>query len=119
MEGFIFTIAKNIVYNKSRHRVYEVAYKEYFSRFGNATASVTEELLDYEELDGLIRSGCEKLPPMRRKVFLLSRMEGLSHNEIAEKLNTSTSNIKNQIYKALIFLKEHLRTHNLVLCALL
>ena len=113
-EGFIFTIAKNIVYNKARHRVYEMAYKKYLSHSADPSASVTEEMLEFRELERLIRSACEELPPMRRKVFLLSRMEGFSHNEIAEKLNTSTSNIKNQIYKAMIFLKEHLRTNNVV-----
>lgn len=108
-EGFIYTIAKNVVYNKARHRVYELAYKEYLSRTGSAAASFTEEMLEFQELNDLIKTLCDELPPLRRKVFLLSRMEGASHEEIAQNLNTSTSNIKNHIHKALTFFKKHLK----------
>lgn len=118
-ESYIFTIAKNIAYNKARDHVYELAYKEYAMKLGNTDTYDVEKQLDLKELELLIQASCQKLPPVRRKVFMMSRFGGLTNDEIAETLNTSTSNIKNHIYKALIFLKEHLRTHNLVRCVLL
>lgn len=41
------------------------------------------------------------LPPIRRKVFMLSRIDGFSHKEIAELLNISTKTIESHITKAL------------------
>jgi RNA polymerase sigma-70 factor (ECF subfamily) len=57
-----------------------------------------------EQLNGII----EKLPAQCREIFLLSRMEGLPHKIIAEKLNISENTVKVQIFRALCKLKETL-----------
>lgn len=113
-DSFLFSIAKNLVYNKARHRAYGFAYKEYVTLHGSQTENVTENTVRFNELANLIQATCRQLPPVRREVFTLSRIEGLSHSEIAEKLNTSTSNIKNHIHKALRFLKEQIQMHETV-----
>jgi len=105
-DSFLFTIAKNLIYNKAKHRAYVFAYKEYLSLNGNQNENSTENMMDFNELDSLIQTACRQLPPVRREIFKLSRIDGLSNSEIAKKLNTSTSNVKNHIYKAILFLKE-------------
>lgn len=109
--SFLYTIAKNLVYNKAKHRVYQFAYNEYVSLYDRQAESLTENMVQFNELHELVQSACQKLSPVRREVFILSRMEGLSHREIAERLNTSTSNVKNHIHKALRFLKEQLQVY--------
>jgi len=42
-------------------------------------------------------------------VFKLSRVEGLSHKEIAEQLNISPNTVKNHMVEALKTLKSHLK----------
>jgi|SRR5690554_5794948 len=111
-ESFLFTIAKNIVYNKARHRVHEFAYKEYIRTFADILAHDTEEQFDFRELEDFIQVSCQQLPPVRREVFMLSRFHGLTNEEIADRLHTSTSNINNHIYKALIFLRKQIMTHH-------
>lgn len=113
-DSFLFTMAKNLVYNKARHRAYRFAYKEYVALYGSQAENATENTVEFNQLANLIQAVCRQLPPVRREVFTLSRIEGLSHNEIAEKLNTSTSNVKNHIHKALRFLKEQIQMHEIV-----
>ena len=113
-DSFLFTIAKNLIYNRSKHRAYVFAYKEYLSLYGTRTENFTENTVDFNELDALIQAACRQLPPVRREIFRLSRIEGLSNSEIAEKLNTSTSNVKNHIYKAILFLKEKIRVNEVI-----
>ncbi|MEQ9437415.1 MAG: RNA polymerase sigma-70 factor [Cyclobacteriaceae bacterium] len=113
-EGFLYTIAKNLVFNKAKRRVYDFAYKEYLSFSNHQVEYATENHLLYNELNELVNSACEQLPPVRREVFTMSRMDGLSNREIAEKLNTSTSNVKNHINKALRFLKEQIQIHETI-----
>lgn len=54
-----------------------------------------QEILDleYEVL--------EKLPDQQKKVYILSRMEGLTHKEIARRLNIAPNTVKNHIIQAL------------------
>lgn len=113
-DSFLYTIAKNLVYNKARHRAYRFAYKEYVTLYGSQTEKTTENTVHFNELTNLIQAVCLQLPPVRREVFTMSRIDGLSHSEIAEKLNTSTSNVKNHIHKALRFLKEQIQMHEII-----
>lgn len=49
-----------------------------------------------------------ELSPRQKEIFQLSREEGLSHNEIAEKLGISTNTVKNHLVTILSFLKRGL-----------
>ncbi|HWP81408.1 MAG TPA: sigma factor-like helix-turn-helix DNA-binding protein [Bacteroidota bacterium] len=48
------------------------------------------------------------MSPKCRTIFLLSRMELLSNNEIAERLHISPKTVENQITRALKILRRHL-----------
>lgn len=48
----------------------------------------------------------ERMPEQRRRVFLMSREEGMTSPEIAEKLNVSVRTVEQHIYKALQDLKK-------------
>jgi RNA polymerase sigma-70 factor (family 1) len=47
-----------------------------------------------------------QLPPQRRHIFELNKLEGLSYPEIAERLGISERTVKNQVYRAMLQLKE-------------
>ncbi len=63
---------------------------------------------DIVELSSVIKETISQLPPECGRIFRMSREEGLSHKEIAEKLNISENTVKVQIYRALLRLKEAL-----------
>ena len=58
-------------------------------------------LLENKELKSIIHKAIDTLPEKRRIIFTLCRLQGLSHKEIAEKLNISTKTIENQMTQAL------------------
>jgi len=60
------------------------------------------------ELEQRIKETIDQLPAERRKIFIMSRFDGLKYREIAEKLNISVKTVENQMYQALRFLREKL-----------
>jgi RNA polymerase sigma-70 factor (ECF subfamily) len=61
------------------------------------------------ELTENIEKSLNELPPKCREIFILSRVEKLRHNEIAEKLGISAKTVEVQIRKASLILKEKLK----------
>lgn len=73
---------------------------------GNASGA--NELMEIQELQQRINFLVDQLPERCRIVFILSRFEEMSYQEIADELDISTKTVENQISKALKFLKENL-----------
>lgn len=69
---------------------------------------VTEESVDTSVMDAKIWKAIEKLPPRCKEIFLMSKRDGLSNEEIAEELGISIKTVKNQMTKAFSDLREEL-----------
>lgn len=67
-----------------------------------------EELMEYKELQQQIDQIIEELPSRCQEVFKLSRLEHLTHKEIAEKLAISTKTVEYHIANALVYLRSQL-----------
>jgi RNA polymerase sigma-70 factor, ECF subfamily len=64
-----------------------------------------------QELEEKLSQSIQSLPEQCREIFILSRMDDLSHEEIAKKKNISTNTVKVQIYRALIKLRIDLKEY--------
>lgn len=65
-----------------------------------------EERIQIAERDARLWTAIEGLPPERRKIFLLSKRDGLKYQEIAEELHISIKTVENQLSKAMKALRE-------------
>jgi RNA polymerase sigma-70 factor, ECF subfamily len=113
-DSYLFRIAKNLVYNKARHQVYEQAYGKYLTGQDEALQNTTQHQIEYQELNHLLEETYTTMPPTRKQVFMMSRLEGLSNGEIAEQLQTSNSNIENHINKALHAIRRKLEHYKII-----
>lgn len=64
-----------------------------------------------KELTSLIKQAINSLPEQCRKIFLLSRDEELTYEEISQRLNISVNTIKTQIKISLSKLRESLKDY--------
>lgn len=108
VNGFIFTITKNIILKKIRRRAYSTVLEKYWSVTYSTTTRNTEEYLDLKELEELTREFIEKLPGKQRKIMMLRINEDLNNDDIAKQLNLSKRTVENQIYRALKKLRKYL-----------
>ncbi len=114
-ESFLFTIAYNATISLFRKRVSEKKYLEHLQ----ALQQVKEapDLIDevqFDDLNEKIQSLLEKVTPRQQEIFRLSRESGLTHHEIAQKLNISENTVKKHIANTLTFLKENLDSSLLI-----
>lgn len=65
-------------------------------------------LLQEKEMQETINRVVNELPEQCRKIFILSRENGLRHKEIAQQLCISPKTVEVQIYRALKYLKQQL-----------
>jgi len=59
----------------------------------------------HEEANLLLAMALDKMPAKRRQIFSMSRLEGLPHKDIANKLGLSVRTVESHIYAALATLK--------------
>ena len=67
----------------------------------NADAAINHDPVVGKQLIQKVTETIENLPPECRKVFILSREEGLTYLEISNRLSISPKTVENQISKAL------------------
>lgn len=65
----------------------------------------------YEEVSNIIDQALTALPEQCRKIFMMSRFDGMRYNEIANTLNLSPKTIENQMGKALKTMRAALSEH--------
>ncbi|MEQ7801034.1 RNA polymerase sigma-70 factor [Pedobacter sp. ASV1-7] len=80
----------------------------------HAIRNTTEEEILANELEQFTENVISKLPKQQQLIFKLSRVEGLSHQEIANQLNISPNTVKNHIVEALKTLKAQLKYSDLI-----
>lgn len=69
---------------------------------------VDSETIDTSERDAAIWKAIDDLPAKCRMIFLLSKRDGLSNQEIADELGISIKTVKNQMTKAFSRLRQSL-----------
>lgn len=60
-----------------------------------------DEAVDNSVKEARIWSAIDRLPAKRRRIFLMSRRDGMKYSEIAQSLGLSENTVRNQISKAL------------------
>jgi len=108
-ESFLFTIAHNAMVNLLKKRVTEQKYVEHVKSLQviNESYELTDEI-HYKELEQKFLGLLDELSPRQKEIFQLSREEGLSNKEIADKLGISIQTVKNHLVTTLSFLKNKL-----------
>lgn len=108
LRSFIFKIAENALIDKARgaaarHAEHHVNIDEQPEE--GATVHM-EQAISAEQKLTLLKSAILALPDKTRQVFLLSRFEGQSYPQIAERLGVSVKAVEKHMSKALKICRE-------------
>jgi RNA polymerase sigma-70 factor (family 1) len=99
-ESYILTIAARHTLDQIKKRLNEHKMLQRFSAGLSPTHNEPEELLLLKD-EELIQRAVDQLPPQQKSVYLLSRKQGLSYEEIGQELKISPNTVRNHLVKAL------------------
>lgn len=109
-EAFLFCVAKNKALDflrwvqKSKYQQIELWNRMQEER----PSEMTDSRVLLADLETAVQEVVEQLSPQRKMVFVLSREQGLTYEQIAEKLNISTHTVRNHLAASLQFIRAHL-----------
>jgi RNA polymerase sigma-70 factor (ECF subfamily) len=100
-ESYILTIAARHTLDQIKKRLNEHKMLKRFSAGLSSAHNEPEELLLLKDTEELIQRAVDQLPPQQKSVYLLSRKQGLSYEEIGQELKISPNTVRNHLVKAL------------------
>lgn len=106
--SYLFTTAKNTFLNFCEHETIEYIYADYVLAHSQEASNHAEEQQNVKSLEKYLHELVGKMPPMRQRVFVMSRYQHLSNKEIAARLNISEKTVEVHITLALKELRERL-----------
>lgn len=110
LEAYIRTMARNRIYSEFRAWSKERANLENYTHQLPTSVDDCDFNLLNRQNEQLLEQILHTLPPRQKEVFTLARKEGLSHEQIAEKLNLSSGTVKNHMVRALQTIRMHLES---------
>lgn len=113
-KSFLFKTSYNLIIDLFRKKSKEKEYQAFLFDHFDTFADEANQDLYFEELSNELNKQIDKLPSKRKEIFILSRHQGLSHKQIAQKLEISSKTVENQIGLCLKFLKANLKDSQLI-----
>lgn len=104
LDAFIFRMAHNATINRLQHRV----VVQRFEQQRKKEAVETVEPVSTAELERRIDEAIAQLPDLRQRIFTMSRVDHMTHAQIAAELNISQRTVHYHISSALSFLRKRL-----------
>lgn len=118
----VYNISLNILRSNSVKESYKNKYAHQIdmrssSQYDPDRCSIITDLFT-KEVQSSIDEAIERLPDRCQTIFRMSFIHGLSHKDIAEKLEISVSTVDNQIYKALKLIRAYIPKEYMAILAL-
>ncbi len=107
-KGFVFMVAKNMMLNEIKHQKVVLKHQQQ-SKPKDYTNENPEFLLEKEQFYQKYQRALSKLSEEQRTAFLLNKVEGKKHQEIADMLNITKKVVEYRIYSAFKLIKEEIK----------
>jgi RNA polymerase sigma-70 factor (ECF subfamily) len=119
VESYLFRAVRNACLNYLKHKKIQDNYASAVQENYSSGIRLNDNPMETLELQKRIDESIESMPPERKKIFLLSRYDGLKYKEIADKLGISVKTVEAQMGKALKYLREELKEFMILIILLL
>ncbi|HEY9125316.1 MAG TPA: RNA polymerase sigma-70 factor [Bacteroidales bacterium] len=107
VKSLLYAIAANSIKNHFRHKkvVLNFAYSKNNESENSESADAD---LQQQEMHNKLLFILNEMPEKSKEVFLLNRIEKLTYQEIAKRLDLSVKTIEKRMHQALVHIRKHL-----------
>lgn len=114
LKSYLYTAVKNSCFTELAHSRVKDNYAQLLVKIHTQRENVAirfEDPLIASELEKDFSKAIETLPPECRRIFEMSRIEGLKYQEIADRLNISIKTVETQMSRALSKIRVELKDY--------
>lgn len=112
-KAFLFRVAKNLALTRLARKSRQIT--DYIEEAGDIagmeTAASSDEEIEAQQCFSLYCEAVASLPAKCRQVFLLRKVHGLCHKEIAERMALSVSSVEKYLREGILACQAHVRAH--------
>ena len=107
--NYLFIVARNHIFNELKKRSTDILFTNHLLGYFHDIKETPEKKLLLKETEQIIDQVIERLPQQQKMIYRLSREEGLSRNEMAERLGIAPNTVRNHLAKALEMIRHELQ----------
>ncbi len=107
--AYLFKAVRNRAYNYVRSEINRSVSLETAQHLSAQQEQQPDEITHYEDMYQDVEKAINELTSRRRSIYIMHRIEGKKHDEIAQELGISLKTVKEHMYQALRQIREHLR----------
>ncbi len=105
LQPYLFAITFNAIKKRFRKLERERKHVEAYALAKRSEKVVQSGDNEKDQLREWLENSLQQLPPRQRDIFILNKQEGLTAQEIADKLGLSRRTVENHLFRARAFLK--------------
>lgn len=110
-KAYLYKVITNICLDMARHEKIKQQHVQFVQKTANTSLEDENKVAEFKELQNDINTAISELPDQMRKIFELSRYEGMKYAEIALQLGISLKTVETQMSRALVKLRLKLASY--------
>jgi RNA polymerase sigma-19 factor, ECF subfamily len=118
IKAYLYKIVNNTCLDLIKHNKVKQRHENYVMQNAENATIYDLGVVDVKSLKETIDKAVSELPHQMRRIFVLSRYEGLKYAQIASLLNVSVKTVETQMSRSLLKLRQKLAKY-IVICCLL
>lgn len=107
--NYLFIVARNYIFSELKKKSTDILFTDHLFEYFHDTKETPERKLLLKEAEQIMAEVIELLPQQQKVVYRMSREEGMSRNEMAERLGIAPNTVRNHLAKALEMIRHKLQ----------
>jgi len=107
--NYLFIVARNHIFNELKKKSTDILFTDHLFEYFHEIRETPEKKLIEKEAEQIIGEIIERLPQQQKMIYRLSREEGLSRNEMADRLGIAPNTVRNHLARALEMIRHELQ----------